>query len=119
MALRGKLVRIKFVDDLLSGNTAAACSRFTPSAVDHTFGGRSACLQLLATATKTSSEKAKLRLEAKQIDSTPVTLHGNTATVPNTGSSGTTTLVYENGQWLFGTTSSGQTGTGTGTGTTG
>lgn len=91
----------EFANDLLSGNFSGACSLFTTSALTHTFGSKSRCEQLLGEATKHTS-KQKLQQEIGKIDNTPVTIHGDTATVPNTSGSGSTTLVYENGHWLIG-----------------
>jgi len=104
----------QFVNDLVSNNAAGACSLFTSEALTHTFGGSSGCQQLLARATKAPGEKRKLRREAKKIDGTPISVHGNTATVLNIGSAGSTTLTYVNGRWLIGTTSAQGSGTSTG-----
>ena len=103
----------QFVNDLLSSNAAGACSLFTPAALTAHFGKRSSCEQLLAKATKISGEKRALRREASKIDGTPVSVHGNTATVANTGGAGNTTLTYQNGRWLFGTNSAQTSGTST------
>lgn len=103
----------RLVDDLISGDTAGACSLFTPAALQHTFGGQAACQQLLALAAKTPGEKAKLEHAARQIDTAPITVHGDIANVPRATGGGTSSAVYVNGRWLFGASPSQQTSTAT------
>jgi hypothetical protein len=88
-------------NDLLSGNTSAACSLYSSSAIKEIFRGKSNCEKLLGATTLSSAEKSRLRKEAAKIDSLPVSIHGNTATVSNPTGTGSTTMTYENGRWLL------------------
>jgi hypothetical protein len=91
----------ELANDLLNGNAAAACSLYSTSALTRVFGSKSNCEHLLSASSLSAAEKNRLRQEAKKIDSLPVSIHGNTATVSNPTGSGTTTLTFENGHWLL------------------
>lgn len=102
-----------FGNDLLSGNAAGACSLYTASRLQ-AIGGRSGCKRILAIAVSSPAAKAKLRQEVKRIDSLPISVHGNTATVSGSGGA-KTILVYQNGRWLFGASAGSTSSTGTST----
>jgi hypothetical protein len=103
-------------NDLLNGNTSAACSLYSSSAIKDVFHGKSNCEKLLGATTLSSAEKSRLRTEAARIDSLPVSIHGNTATVSNPSGTGSTTLTYENGRWLLDAPSSSTASSSTSTG---
>ena len=102
-------------NDLLNGNAAAACSLYSSSAIKTVFQNKANCARLLSATKLSPSEKSKLRKEAAKIDSLPVTIHGNTATVSNPTGTGTTTMTYENGRWLLDPPGSSSSSTGTST----
>ncbi len=91
----------ELANDLLGGNASAACSLYTSTAVNRIFQSKSNCEKLLGATTLSPSEKSKLRREAAKIDTLPVSIHGNTATVSNPTGTGTSTLAYVNGRWLL------------------
>ena len=88
-------------NDLLAGNASAACSLYTSAAVKQIFQSKSNCEKLLGATTLSPSEKSKLRKEAAKIDTLPVSIHGNTATVSNPTGTGSSTLAFVNGRWLL------------------
>ena len=106
----------ELANDLLNGNASAACSLYSSSAIKAVFQSKANCAHLLGARKLAPAEKSKLRKEAARIDSLPVTIHGNTATVSNPTGTGSTTMTYENGRWLLdvpGSSSSSSTGTST------
>ena len=89
----------QFVNDLLNGDTAGACSLITPSALSQV-GGQSGCSKLLDLALKTPGAKQKIQTQASKLDSAPVKINGNSATIQGGGSS-PTPLVKQNGRWYI------------------
>lgn len=91
----------QFVNNVLDGNYAGACGLMTTSARAQL--GGSQCSQRLGQAMQlaSSSQKAAARKQAAKIDSFPVSVHGDTATISNPGGGSPTTLVKQNGHWLI------------------
>lgn len=93
---------VAYVDSVIAGNGTTACSLLTPAVAaqlakaDH----QSSCatvIQIAAYFLKLRpTQAAQLRSYASTVK---ITLHGDTATVPNGGGGGWTTLTYTRGLW--------------------
>ena len=88
----------QFASDVASGDYAGACSKFTSSAIS-SLGGESNCEKLLKLAASVPNAKQKIQQQASLIDSTPVSVSGNTATVRFGNSP--TTFTNQDGRWLI------------------
>ena len=87
--------------DLLKGDYKGACQLMTVSAQAQL--GGSECPTELGQAVFISGDptQAVLILEKAQSAHTPVTVHGNTATVSGTDGNHPTTFVKQGGRWLI------------------
>lgn len=92
----------QFVDDLLNGNYSGACDLMTSSARAQVGGSQCAARLGEAMQFASASQKATARKQESQINTYPVSVHGDTATVSSSSGGAPTTFVKQNGKWLLG-----------------
>jgi hypothetical protein len=89
----------QFAQDLIDGNFSGACHLFTASGRAQIGGSK--CASILAYGMTLAHARSLVRRYLQKVEHWPVSVHGNTARVPNIAGGSPTSLVRQGNRWLI------------------